>query len=157
MSFKNWVIRRRALRSASEAESNGVPTENCLEAVLSVVSFLHTQCAQTGDLRLVLKTGEANIKALGYIYGFTDAAFQTAGVDIGSEPGAKALVAIISEFDRSNAEILCHRLKVPGDPLALMEGVKIGFDDYCRLSQSKTASDNFTPGWAECFAALGSK
>ncbi|WP_426424800.1 hypothetical protein [Bradyrhizobium genosp. A] len=156
MSFRKWVKERRALRLASESGADARLKESYREIMLSVVKFLHMQRALAGDVRLVLKTGEANVKALGYIYGFADAAFQTAGMDIGSEYGMRALVAIIAEFDGPNADILCHRLKVPGNPRALMDGVRIGFDDYYRLVQSEMVLNKFTLGWAECFPARNS-
>lgn len=151
MSFNKGVTRRRALKFGSESRPGAAVKERCRGAVLSVVKFLHTQRVQAGDVRLVLKTGEANIKALGYIYGFTDAAFQIAGMEIGSEYGVSALVAIISEFDRPNADILWHRLKCPGDARALMDGVRIGFDDYCKLVESEKTRGQFILRWEDCF------
>lgn len=153
MSFKKWVIQRRALRFGSGSQASAAVKERYRGTVLSVVKFLHTQRVQAGDVRLVLKTGEANIKALGYIYGFTDAAFQIAGMDIGSEYGVSALVAVISELDRPNADILWHRLKCPGDARALMDGVRIGFDDYCKLSHIEKTTCQCILRWEECFPA----
>lgn len=151
MSFKKWVMQRRALRFVGELQPGAAAKERYQGTVLSVVKFLHTQRAPAGDVRLVLKTGEANIKALGYIYGFTDAAFQIAGMDIGSEYGVSALVAVISEFDRPNADILWHRLKCPGDARALMDGVRMGFDDYCQLAESEKTPGQLILRWEDCF------
>lgn len=152
MSFKKWVMQRRALRFGSEPQSGAAVKARYRGTVLSVVKFLHTQRLPAGDVRLVLKTGEANIKALGYIYGFTDAAFQIAGMDIASEYGVSALVAVISEFDRPNADILWHRLKCPGNARALMDGVRIGFDDYCKLVESEKTPGQFILRWEDCFS-----
>ncbi|MET4389855.1 hypothetical protein ABIB73_005629 [Bradyrhizobium sp. F1.4.3] len=151
MSFKKWVMQRRALKLVSGPGADAAGEESYRETGLSVAKFLHVQRALTGDVRLIRKTGEANVKALGYIYGFTDAAFQSAGMDIGSEYGVSALVALISEFDRPNAEILWLRLKCPGDAWALMDGVRIGFEDYDRLMRGERTRDELAFGWAKCF------
>lgn len=151
MSFKKWVMQRRALGRASRLGSNIAVQESYRKAVLSVAKLLRMQRAQTGDVKLVRKTGEANVKALGYIYGFADAAFQIAGMDIESECGVNALVDLIFELDRPNADVLWHRLKCPGDARALMDGVRLGFDDYYKLIRSEGTSNEATLSWVKCF------
>ena len=99
------------------------------KAMPVLAELLHIQTVFIGDLRLV-DAGRVNAKALGDIYGLTDAAFQIAKLDVGSEYGLGVLMALIMEFDEKNADMLWEYMKAPGDAEALMAGVSLGFDDY---------------------------
>jgi len=60
-----------------------------------IAELLHIQTAFTGPVKLVDDAGKVNAKALGYIYGLTDCAFQIAKLDIGSDYGLGVLMAFI--------------------------------------------------------------
>jgi hypothetical protein len=104
--------------------------ERYRKAMPLLAELLHIQKTFIGEVRLVDVTGTVNAKALGYIYGLTDCAFQTAKLDIGSVYGLGVLMALIMEFDEPNVDGLFDYLKTPTDAATLMEGVKLGGDDY---------------------------
>jgi hypothetical protein len=58
-------------------------------------------------------------------------------------------MALIMEFDEPNADRLFEYLKAPVDAAAMMEGVKLGGDDY----NGWAAVHGATPPlrWANCF------
>ncbi|HEY7844978.1 MAG TPA: hypothetical protein VID30_15030 [Bradyrhizobium sp.] len=123
--------------------------ERYRKAMPILAELLHMQCIFTGEVRLVRDTGQVNAKALGYIYGLTDAAFQIGGLDVGSHYGLGGLMALIMEFDEPNADMLWEYLKRRADEQALMEGVSLGFDDYCVFARGKGAAPPLR--WMKCF------
>src|SRR6266481_2295922 len=104
--------------------------ERYRKAMPLLAELLHMQKVFTGEVRLVDETGNVNAKALGYIYGLTDAAFQIAKLDVGSTYGMGVLMALIMEFDEPNADRLWEYFKAPSDAAALMDGVELGGEDY---------------------------
>ncbi len=47
-----------------------------------------------GEVRLVDEAGTVNAMALGYIYGLTDAAFQIANLDVGSQVRRRIVIRL---------------------------------------------------------------
>jgi hypothetical protein len=123
--------------------------ERYRKAMPVIAELLHIQTALTGNVKLVDDGGKVNAKALGYIYGLTDCAFQIAKLDIGNEYGLGILMALIMEFDEPNADGLFEYLKAPADAVALMEGLKLGGDDYNNWVVAQGAVPPLR--WAKCF------
>jgi hypothetical protein len=123
--------------------------ERYRKAMPIIAELLHTQIAFTGKVTMVDDAGKVNAKALGYIYGLTDCAFQIAKLDIGSEYGLGVLMALVMEFDEPNADGLFEYLKAPADAAALMEGVKLGGHDYNNWVVAQGATPPLH--WAKCF------
>ncbi len=123
--------------------------ERYSKAMPLLAELLHMQKVFTGEVVLVDATGKVNAKALGYIYGLTDCAFQVGGLDVGSEYGLGVLMALIMEFDEPNADMLWEYLKAPGDAARLVEGVSLGFDDYREWANAKSAAPPLR--WMKCF------
>jgi hypothetical protein len=122
--------------------------ERYRKAMPLLAQLLHIQAGLIIPL-LMVDAGKVNAKALGYIYGLTDSAFQIANLNIGSEYGLGVLMALIMEFDDPNADRLFEYLKAPIDAAAMMAGVKIGGDEY----NGWVAAHGATPPlrWAKCF------
>jgi hypothetical protein len=122
--------------------------ERYRKAMPLIAELLHIQTTFIGEVRLI-ETGKVNARALGYIYGLTDAAMQIAKLDVGSEYGLGVLMSLIMEFDEPNADFLWEYLKAPGDPGELMEGVYLGSDDYSTWVSAKGAAPPLS--WVKCF------
>jgi hypothetical protein len=122
--------------------------ERYRKAMPLLAELLHIQEEFIGEVRLV-NDARVNAKALGYIYGFTDAAFQIAKLDVGSEYGMGVLMALIMEFDESNADMLFQYLQSPSDAEALIAGVGLGVDDYAEWADAKTRRPALR--WKLCF------
>jgi hypothetical protein len=122
--------------------------ERYRKAMPLLAELLHMQSVFTGEVRLV-ENGTVNAKALGYIYGLTDAAFQIAKLDIASEYGMGVLMALIMEFDEPNVDMLWEYLKAPSDAAVLMDGVKLGGDDYNAFAMGKGRGPPLR--WVKCF------
>jgi len=56
--------------------------------------LLHMQKVFIGEVRLVDEAGTVNAMALGYIYGLTDAAFQIANLDVGSQVRRRIVIRL---------------------------------------------------------------
>jgi hypothetical protein len=113
-----------------------------------LAELLHIQAGLISRLLLV-DAEKVNAAALGYIYGLTDCAFQITNLDIGSEYGLGVLMALIMEFDEPNADSLFEYLKAPADAAAMMEGVKLGGEDYNGWVEAHGATPPLR--WAKCF------
>jgi hypothetical protein len=122
--------------------------ERYRKAMPLLAELLHMQKLFTGEVRLADDAGKVNAKALGYIYGLTDAALQIGKLDVGSEYGLGVLMALIVEFDEPNADALFDYLKSPDDEVRLMDGVTLGFDDYCQFAKRK---GSYPLRWVKCF------
>jgi hypothetical protein len=123
--------------------------ERYRNAMPLLAELLHMQRVFTEEVKLVRDTGQVNAKALGYIYGLCDAAFQIGGLDIGSEYGLGVLMALIMEFDEPNADMLWEYLKHPSDEQALMDGVGVGSEDYRSFVKGKGSAPPIR--WLKCF------
>jgi hypothetical protein len=129
--------------------SDEVLKERYRKAMPILAELLHMQRVFTGEVQLVVN-GAVNAKALGYIYGLTDAAFQIGKLDVGSPYGMGVLMALIVEFDEPNCDMLWDYLKAPTDSVGLMQGVEIGNEDYVRWAQAKGAGPP-PLRWCKCF------
>ena len=125
--------------------------ERYRKAMPIIAELLHIQAVFVDEVRLVDSAGTVNAKALGYIYGLTDCAFQIAKQDGGSNYGLGVLMALIIEFDEPNADMLLEYLKEPADAAALMQGVSLGFDDYHAWASTKGPKPPMPLQWAKCF------
>jgi hypothetical protein len=116
-----------------------------------LAELLQMQRLFTGDVRLVDGSGRVNAMALGYIYGLTCKAFEYGKLDIESEDGQGVVVALIAEFDRPNLRMLWDFLRDPRNEKTMMDGVKLGYDDYRQFAQSKGAAGAPPLRWRKCF------
>jgi hypothetical protein len=61
----------------------------------------------------------------------------------------EALMALIMEFDESNADMLFQYLQSPSYPPALIAGVDLGVDDYAEWADTKRRRPAIR--WRLCF------
>jgi hypothetical protein len=122
--------------------------ERYRKAMPLLAELLRMQKLYTGEVKLIDDAGKVNAKALEYIYGLTDAAFQIGKLDVGSEYGLGVLMALIMGFDDANADALFDYLKSPDDEARLMDGVSLGFDDYYQFAQNRGSGPL---RWVKCF------
>jgi hypothetical protein len=125
--------------------------ERYRNAMPLLVELLRMQRLFTGEVKLVSDSGQVNARALGYIYGLADAAFQIGGLDSRSQYGLGVVMALIAEFDEPRADMLWNYLKHPDDEQALMDGASLGFDDYRQFDKSKGAAGAPPMRWMKCF------
>ena len=127
------------------------PPERAKQIAQTLLPLFHAQRLLIVDFSLDDRSGRPNAKALGYLFGFTDSALQTAGLDIRNAEGHATFLNILHGLAPGKAgEYITFLQQSMTTDTSIMNGMMLGGGEYRNWYNSKGAT--MPLGWRRCFS-----